>query len=108
MIKSHIPGELLNRIKERLQGTYGDRFKGLILYGSEARGEATEDSDIDLLVLLTGPVKALGDLRIIVDALYPFQLEVDRPIHATPADFSDYQAGKFSLYANVREEGVLL
>lgn len=108
MIKTRVSEELLNRIKERLKDTFGDRFKGLILYGSEARGEATDESDIDLLVLLTGPVKALGDLRIIVDALYPFQLEVDRPIHAMPADFSDYQVAEFSLYANVREEGVSL
>lgn len=108
MMKNHISTGLLNRIKERLKVTFRDRLKGIILYGSEARGDATEDSDIDLLVLLEGPVKALGDLRIIVDALYPLQLEVDRPIHATPADFADYQAGEFSLYANVREEGVLL
>jgi len=50
---------LLARIKSRLHAVYGDRLRGVVLYGSEARGEATPDSDVDILVLLTGPV-ALG------------------------------------------------
>ena len=108
MSKTQISSEILNNIKARLQETYGDRLKGVVLYGSEARGEAEEDSDIDLLVLLDGTVKALGDLRTIIDALHPIRQELDRPIHATPAEFSAYQEGEFSLYRNVKEEGVLL
>lgn len=108
MIKTHIPEELLNRIKERLQCVFGDRLKGLILYGSEARGEATEDSDIDFLVLLTGPVRFGDDAFAIIDALYPIQLEVIRPICATPADVKAYESCEFSFYRNVKEEGVLL
>ena len=108
MNKIGIPNDLLKRVKERLQETYGDRLKGVVLYGSEARGEATEDSDIDLLVLLDGQVKVVGDLEKIILAIRPVQLEIDRPIHATPAIFSDYQAGEFPLYLYAREEGVLL
>lgn len=52
MRSARISPDLLCRIKTKLQATYGSRLKGVMLYGSEARGEATEDSDIDLLVLL--------------------------------------------------------
>jgi predicted nucleotidyltransferase len=34
---------------------FQDNFQGLILYGSMARGEADNFSDIDLLVLLKKP-----------------------------------------------------
>lgn len=42
---------ILDEAKERLQKIYGERLKGLILYGSYARGDATEGSDIDLIIV---------------------------------------------------------
>ncbi|MGI8911693.1 MAG: nucleotidyltransferase domain-containing protein [Rubrobacteraceae bacterium] len=35
---------------------YGERYRGMVLYGSYARGEADEGSDVDLLLLLDGDV----------------------------------------------------
>lgn len=97
---------LLARIKARLQDVYGDHLRGVVLYGSEARGEATPDSDIDILVLLTGPVTLGRDLRTIIHALYPLQLESERLIDATPVDIDVYEAGEFALYRNAKREGV--
>jgi len=51
---------LLREVKARLAAAFGERLKGVILYGSEARGAAEPDSDIDFLVLLDGPVDHLG------------------------------------------------
>jgi len=48
---------LMQEFKARLQELYGERLKGVYLYGSYARGEADEDSDIDVAVVLAGPVK---------------------------------------------------
>ena len=100
--------QLLNRIKDRLQDTYGNRLRGIVLHGSEARGEAEEDSDIDLLVLLNGPVEFGKDLRTNIDVLYDLQLEVIRPIHAMPVDVAAFRAGEYALYRNVKREGIFL
>jgi uncharacterized protein len=97
---------LLAKIKARLQEVYGDRLRGVVLYGSEARGEATPDSDIDLLVLLTGPVTLGRDLRTIIHALYPLQLEMDRILEAFPVDEEDYLRGEYAWYRNVQKEGI--
>lgn len=43
---------LMNELKVGFQATYGDRLKGIYLYGSYARGEADPESDVDVLVVL--------------------------------------------------------
>jgi len=45
-------GELLVDLKIGLSGTYGERLRCLYLYGSYARSEADEESDLDILVVL--------------------------------------------------------
>ena len=97
---------LLARVKVHLQAIYGDRLGGVVLYGSEARGEAAPDSDIDIFILLTGPVALGQELRTIIAALYPLQLEIERPLHAIPVDLHVYEAGEFALYRNAQREGI--
>ena len=98
--------ELLSQARTRLAEAFGDRFHGVVLYGSEARGDAEPDSDIDLLVLLDGPIALGDDLWVIVTALYPLQLQVLRPIHTTPVDAVQYEAGQVVLYRNAKKEGI--
>ena len=43
---------LVAEFKRELQRIYGDRLKGVFLYGSRARGDAEPDSDVDVLVVL--------------------------------------------------------
>ena len=89
-----------------LNNAFGSRLRGVILYGSEARGEAGPDSDIDVLVLLEGPVTFGPDLRASVRALYPLVLELERPIAVWPVDVRTYEAQEFALYRTIREEGI--
>ena len=100
--------EWLQQIKTRLQAAYGDRLRGIILYGSEARGDAGPDSDIDILVLLTGPVQFLEDVKRGIGAVYAVVLDLGRPIHVRPVDVSRYGEVDVPLYDNVRREGIPL
>jgi predicted nucleotidyltransferase len=43
--------ELLADLKVGLRGVYGERLKGLYMYGSYARGDQDEESDLDILVV---------------------------------------------------------
>ena len=101
--------ELLQRVKAALRDAFGERFKGLILYGSEARGQSVPDSDIDLLVLLESQESYWDDVGRCIDAVYPLILENDgRPIHAKPIPVEEYEAQEYALYRNVKHEGIAL
>ena len=97
---------LLAEMKSRLAGAFGPRLQGVVLYGSAARGDAGADSDIDLLVLLAGPIDAWPDIRAAVGALYELEGEIGRHIHVAPADIADYRAARFALYRNAQREGI--
>ena len=100
------PVELLAEIKRRLTLVHGPRLRGVILYGSEARGDAEPDSDVDILVLLDDPVDFGEDLERNLDAVYPLSLEIGRQISALPASATQYETFDCPLYRNIRREGV--
>jgi uncharacterized protein len=98
--------ELLGGIRERLQKAHGQRLRGVVLYGSEVRDEARPDSDVDVLVLLDGPINYVQDLRTNIDALYDLVLALERPISAKPVDIAAYDAAAYPLYRNAKAEGI--
>lgn len=99
--------ELLGEIKQRLLKAHGHRLRGVVLYGSEVRGEARPDSDIDVLVLLDGPIDYGQDLRMNIKALYDLVLALERPISAKPVDITAYETAAYPLYRNAKAEGVV-
>ena len=100
--------DTVQRCKRVLESHYGDRFHGLVLYGSSARGQADLSSDIDLLVLLSEPFDFFQELSGIVDLLYDVQLESEQLISAKPAAAEAFDRGSIQLYRNARREGQLL
>lgn len=92
--------------KEAAEQIYGDRLDQVILFGSHARGEATERSDIDLLIVLEGPVDPYEEIDRLSEPVYEIELEHGVLLGIVPASTEDYVGGTTPLMRNARREGV--
>ncbi len=108
MENSSVQITIAQRCRSILKSHYGSQFKGMVLYGSVARNQASELSDIDLLVLLNEPFDHFRELRQIVDLLYPLQLESEFLISCKPAAIDEFEHGGIQLYRNAKREGLVL
>lgn len=92
-----------------MKDIYGDLLRDVILYGSCARGDFTEESDIDVMVLLDIPQEEIGEARrIILEISNRLDLENDVVLAPVIQNYLIYQ--KYipvsSFYQNVKKEGV--
>ena len=81
-----------------------------ILYGSEARGDARPDSDIDVLVLLEGEQRDFALEDAISGALYELELETGVLISPMILLRKAWENHPFKtpFYINVMNEGIRL
>jgi predicted nucleotidyltransferase len=98
--------DVVAELRQGLQSLYGKRFRDLLLYGSYARGEADEGSDVDLLLLLEGPVETVKEIVRVQPVKWPLSLAADLVLSVMPVSFEDYQRGEGSFLRTVRREAV--
>ncbi len=55
--------QMIENYISALQKIYGSHLKQIILYGSYARGDYTEQSDVDLMILVDTSRNAIGSWR---------------------------------------------
>ena len=97
---------VLRRLRNDLEVLYGARYQGLVLHGSYARGEADEGSDVDLLLLLDGPVDPVRELLRIEPLAWPPSLESGYVISVLPVDSREFRRSEKPFLWNAREDGV--
>ena len=100
--------EAITESKERLQAIYGDRLVRAILYGSHARGDASPDSDVDVLVVLRSPINIYAEYKRLSElwAVLFERYRLDFSFH--PYDEETYQDLRRPFLRNVHAEGVEL
>lgn len=98
--------EIVNRIKDVLKQVAPDAQA--ILFGSEARGDAKPDSDIDVLILLNKERVTIEDRHTVTYPLYDIEIETGVIINPIIRVKSLWGKLITPFYENVTREGVLL
>lgn len=97
---------ILREFREEVEKLYGKRLKDVILYGSWARGDATEESDIDLLVVLEGKVVPGREIDRMIDIISEMNSKYNVLMSVYPVSKEEYSRVNSPLLMNVRREGV--
>jgi len=97
---------ILAELRQRLEALYGPRLVKLILYGSQARGDAEPGADIDVLVVLKGPVSPYAEITRTGDIVSNLSLAHGEVICCLFMDEDRFTTRNGPLLRNVRREGV--
>ena len=101
--------EVVNRFAEEAKRIYGSKLQEIILYGSCARGDFENDSDIDILILLNTPLESISlERKRILDISDQVDVDYDVVLAPVVQNYTVYQ--KYIpvsvFYQNVEREGV--
>ncbi|MDO4322103.1 MAG: nucleotidyltransferase domain-containing protein [Lachnospiraceae bacterium] len=102
---------MLQELVDMLEQVYGDKLKAVILYGSVARGEATSESDVDIMLLIDGDNQ---ELRLFEDKLSDISTDLSikysKVLSIIDISYQEYirWIEILPFYRNVSEEGVVL
>jgi len=94
--------------RDGLAKLYGERLRGVYLFGSFARGAADEDSDIDIAVVLDEVPSRYAEIQR--TGALGSQLSLDQGALVTFffVPEADFGAGRYAVYRTIRREGMPL
>lgn len=103
--------KLMRQYAMDLRNIYGEHLRSVILYGSYARGDFGEESDIDIMILLDISELEIKNYRHQLSDMtfdYNWDYDVDiRPIAKSEQHFLQWEKN-YPFYASIRREGVVL
>lgn len=98
--------QVVNKVKEHLIELYGEKIKQVIVYGSYIRGEATKDSDVDLLVVVDNSLAPSEVRKNLSDLLFDILLEEGELVSVIAVTEHFFENYNSPFMLNVRKEGV--
>jgi len=97
---------ILQELHKRFDSLYGSRLLKLVLYGSHARGDAQAGSDIDVLVVLNGPVSPGKEIARTIMDVADVSLAHNEVIACLFVSEEEYEHEQSPVLLNIRREGV--
>lgn len=103
--------DIMQQFASSLRKLLGNTLDSVIVYGSYARGDYSELSDIDVMILVTlteEKIKKISDEISDMAFEYLMKFGVDISPVVTNIDHFNYWVDNLPYYRNIRDEGVRL
>jgi predicted nucleotidyltransferase len=98
--------KLVQELKEGLIHIYGERLKGVYLYGSYARGEERNDSDMDVMIVLENYDSYGKEIDRTGELVSRLSLEYGISVSRVIVKERQWQESDTPLLRNIRVDGV--
>ncbi len=100
--------KVLHEVEKKLKEIYGANLKKIILYGSYARGDFTDGSDIDLIIILNKMKDPINERENYFNEIWKLDLKYDTLISIIPFKEEEYKTKKLPVILNAKHDGVVL
>jgi predicted nucleotidyltransferase len=97
---------LLLRLRQELFHLLGERLEAVYLYGSQARGDAKSDSDIDVLVVIQGHFDYFELVKRTGGIAAKLSLEYETVLSLAFVSQKAFEQQKTPFLMNIKQEGV--
>ncbi|MCC8150489.1 MAG: nucleotidyltransferase domain-containing protein [Lachnospiraceae bacterium] len=102
---------ILKEVAKSYRETYGSNLSRIVLYGSYARGDYRDDSDVDVVAIVRGSRKQLQDkLEKVWDISHDLSLQYGTIVSTTVIPQDEFERCKEAIpyYKNIERDGILI
>lgn len=102
---------ILTLFVKEIKRVLGKDMDKVIVYGSYARGDFNENTDVDIIILTSRPEKEIKPVEYeLYDVAFDFLMKygVDISVIVKNRDHFNYWLGALPFYDNVEREGVVI
>jgi predicted nucleotidyltransferase len=108
VMDNHI-AQIANEYKAGLEQIYGNELAELILFGSYARGNQHEESDLDFAVVLRNPdTRASAELIKTSPLASRLSVKYGIMISSLPVALQKKQSSMLGVYREIRKDGITI
>lgn len=103
--------EVVNGFSNNVSDIFGNKLSKIVLYGSYARGDYRDNSDVDIMILVKMPEEDILPYEEVVYDL-AFDIEMETGVDISPIvknkEHFEYWVDTLPFYRNVRDEGIVI
>jgi predicted nucleotidyltransferase len=99
---------VLHIFKDELKRLYGNNLKNLILFGSYARGDFKQESDVDVLIVLQSFSSVFEEIDRMSHIKYQLLLDYGVVLSTIVATQQDFMEKDKAIFRNIKKEGMIV